>query len=88
MKFRKTLKKGTLLLSRGEFEYYRSHDTNVTTVLAAETPLMVWGFRDIPEDHDHICGMEIEFLVHADIWAFPVPRNDHWSSYFSVQIEY
>lgn len=84
MKFRETLKKGMLLLPVRDLQLYKAHDPNVTIDIAANTPLMVWDFKEILEEFDHMCSMEIEFLLNADIWAFPVPRekNDHWGNYF------
>lgn len=82
MKFKETLKQGMLLMPVRDLQLHKAHDPNVTIVIAANTRMMVWGFDEIPEEHDHVCGMEIEFLLNADIWAFPVPREDQWGNYF------
>jgi len=82
MKFLETLKKGLVLMPISETVVHKAHDTDVTLVIEAKTPLVVWGYTEFSEEHDHLCGMEVEFLYNADIWAFPVPRGEDWGTYF------
>jgi len=83
MKFRETLKKGTMVVTTRDLIFYKKHDTWVEYEMPGNTSLMIWGFERFTDEFDPETMVEIEFLHHADLWCLAIPHGDLIENYLS-----